>query len=128
MSKKLSFIFLIGKFLTPHCLPLSKQQQQPQQPQQIFPANMFPPSFTIEYRYFTNPTSLTKRDIELNEFNMKQAQSFIRNALKNFFFDHLIKTNSNSKIRDLWLKVSSTFFFHINCSLIYKLEILFNTD
>lgn len=97
---------LIGKFLTAHCLPLSKQQQNPQQQQQqpLSHLNMLPPAFTIEYRYFTNPTSLTKRDIELNEFNIKQAQSFIRNALKNFFFDHLIKTNSNAKIRDLWLK------------------------
>jgi hypothetical protein len=97
---------LIGKLLTAHCLPLSKQQMQPQQQQQQqTPLNLLaPPAYTIEYRYFTNPTSLTKRDIELNEFNIKQAQSFIRNALKNLFFDHLIKTNSNAKIRDLWLK------------------------
>jgi hypothetical protein len=45
---------LIGKLLTPHTLPLFKQQQAPN------PFNLNASS-NLEYRYFKNPSTLTKR-------------------------------------------------------------------
>jgi len=60
--------------------------------------------YSVEYRYFTNPTQLTKRDIELNDNSIWQMQSMIRKAQQDFFFDHLIRKNSCRFIRDTWLK------------------------
>jgi hypothetical protein len=79
---------LIGKLLTPHCLPLYK------------PKNLQ----TMEYKYFKNPAQLTKRDVDLAEQSISQAQKLIKSELKAFFYDHLIKQNSNARIRNLWLK------------------------
>jgi ubiquitin conjugation factor E4 A len=87
---------LVGKLLTPHVLPLI----QIKQPQSLF-TDM---GANVEYRYFTNPTQLTKRDIEINEANIKQNQLLIKTAQKAFFYDHLIKSNSNAKVRNIWLR------------------------
>ena len=63
-----------------------------------------PPQYAIEYRYFMNPTQLTRHDIESNDSNIWQLQSMVRKAQQNFFFEHLIRKNSNRFIRDTWLK------------------------
>jgi len=82
---------IIGKLLTAHSLPIATSGRQSQQ-------------LNIEYRYFTNPTQLTKRDIESNEKNIWQIQLMIKKQQQSFFFEHLIRKNSNRLIRDLWLK------------------------
>ncbi len=61
-------------------------------------------SSETEYRYFTNPTQLTRQDVEINEKNLHQAQTLIKSVLAQFFYDHLIKQNSHEQIRNLWLK------------------------
>ena len=88
---------LIGKLLTPHTLPLFKQQQAPNP----FSLNASP---NLEYRYFKNPSTLTKRDVDLTESNIWQAQKLIKTEMRSFFYDYLIKQNSNAKIRQAWLK------------------------
>jgi hypothetical protein len=90
---------LIGKLLTPHTLPLFKQEHQ--QAQNPFNLNA---SSNLEYRYFKNPSTLTKRDVDLTESNMWQAQKLIKTEMRSFFYDFLIKQNSNAKIRQAWLK------------------------
>jgi len=82
---------LVGKLLTAHSLPIATPHKQSLQ-------------LTVEYRYFTNPTQLTRRDIEINERNIWQIQSMIKKQQNQFFFDHLIRKNSNRLVRDLWLK------------------------
>ena len=106
---------LIGKLLTPHALPIPMPlKQQPvaaplhanplmaalQQHQQGLQAVQL----GVEYRYFSNPTQQTKRDIESNENSIWQIQSLVRKAQQSFFFEHLIRKNSNRLIRDTWLK------------------------
>ncbi len=82
---------ILGKLLTAHSLPIASQARQSQQ-------------MHIEYRYFSNPTQLTKRDIEINEKNIWQIQLMIKKQQNSFFFEHLIRKNSNRLIRDMWLK------------------------
>ncbi|RNA43137.1 Ubiquitin conjugation factor E4 A [Brachionus plicatilis] len=84
---------LIGKLLTPSVLPLEhyKFQSMFGEPQH-------------QFRYFLNTSHMTRHDIEINEKSMHQAQSLISSELVFFFYDHLIKTNSNAKIRNLWLR------------------------
>lgn len=84
---------LIGKLLTPSVLPMVqyKFQSMFSEPQH-------------QFRFFLNTGHMNRQDIEINEKNMHQAQNLISRELVYFFYDHLIKTNSNAKIRNLWLR------------------------
>lgn len=84
---------LIGKILSPNVLPLEKYKFQNlvAEPQH-------------QFRYFLTPGQMTRQDVEINEKNMHMAQQIINKEINRFFYDHLIKTNSNAKIRNIWLK------------------------
>lgn len=84
---------LIGKLLTPSVLPMVqyKFQSMFSEPQH-------------QFRFFLSTSRMTRQDIEINEKNMHQAQTLITKELVFFFYDHLVKTNSNAKIRNLWLR------------------------
>ncbi len=56
------------------------------------------------FRFFMNPTQLTKHDIESNDSNISQLQSMVRKKQQNFLSEHLIRKNSKPFIRDTWLK------------------------
>ncbi|CAF0817504.1 unnamed protein product [Brachionus calyciflorus] len=83
---------LIGKLLTPNVLPLEhfKSQSMFSEPQH-------------QFRYFLNPTGITRQDVDIAEKNMHQSQSLINRELNSFFYEHLIRS-SNLKTRNLWLK------------------------
>lgn len=104
---------LPGKLLTPHVLPLAIPGKTVQPPVQQGPINPLlaalqqqqqASQYSIEYRYFMNPTRLTKGDIESNDNNIWQFQTMVRKAQQAFFFEHLIRKNSSRFIRDTWLK------------------------
>lgn len=116
---------LVGKLLTPHALPLAMPSKSAMNPllgnilNLTLTFNNFiykyvfylaalqqnqQPQFAIEYRYFTNPTQLTKRDIELNDNSIWQFQGMVRKSQQAFFFEHIIRKNSSRLIRDTWLR------------------------
>lgn len=57
-----------------------------------------------QYKYFLNPTRLTRQDVEIAERNMHSTQRLINNSIHKFFYDGLIKTNSNNRIRASFFK------------------------
>ena len=91
---------LLGKLLTPHSLPIAVPTQRPNP---IMPT-LTQTTLAVEYRYFTDPSHLTKRDIEINEKNIWQTQSLIHKEQLSLFFEFLVRKNSCKAIRDLWLR------------------------
>lgn len=102
---------LAGKLLTPHALPLAKAskaqlpspQQGPLNPLLAALQQQQPLQYNVEYRYFMNPTQLTRHDIDSNDNSIWQLNSMVRKVQQEFFFEHLIRKNSNRFIRDTWL-------------------------
>lgn len=56
------------------------------------------------YKYFLKPTQLTRQDVEIIERNMHNVQQLIKKEQHKFFYESLIKTNSNQRIRNAWLR------------------------
>lgn len=56
------------------------------------------------YKYFLNPTQLTRQDVEIAERNMHDIQRLVKKEINKFFYENLIKTNSNQRIRSAWLR------------------------
>jgi hypothetical protein len=93
---------LLGKLLTPSVLPLSPLKAPPASANLLFMGGGGGGEASIQYKFFLNPGRLTKQDVEINEKNMHQAQLLIKKELHSFFYEHLIKMNSNLKIRHLF--------------------------
>lgn len=92
---------LLGKLLSPSVLPLEPFRLNTN-PSQLLMDHIEP--FLSQYRYFQNPTQLTRQDVEIIERNMHELQRATNKHLHAFFHDKLIKSNSNQRIRSEWLR------------------------
>ena len=86
---------ILGKLLSTSVLPLEPVKLNTN------PALLFSGGEALQsrYKYFQNPGQMTRQDVNITENNMHQTQQLIKKEMLAFFYDKLIKTNSNQTIR-----------------------------
>lgn len=86
---------ILGKLLSTSVLPLEPVKLNSN------PALLFSGGEALQsrYKYFQNPGQMTRQDVNITENNMHQTQHLIKKEMLAFFYDKLIKTNSNQTIR-----------------------------